>query len=250
MPDGGRLTIRADNVREQELDGAGDGHGRYVLIEVADTGCGMPAKVIERAFEPFFTTKPTGQGTGLGLSMAYGFVKQTGGEILLDSEPGRGTTVRIFLPPCAEHEEQQQPAGAQPPLVGGSETILVVEDEPDVRQTAVELLEALGYRVLSAEDAGSAIDLIEGGARVDLVFSDVVMPGKRTSFDLSEVVRERLPGTPVLFTSGYAEGVIAHKGKVAPSVNLLPKPYQATVLAARIRQLLAQRQGAKSAQPA
>lgn len=237
MNDGGTLTIRAGNVGADSPLLADVGVGDYVMVEVADTGCGMEASVLERAFEPFFTTKPTGQGTGLGLSMAYGFVKQSGGEIALRSEPGKGTSVTIFLPRSTDLPEPVQPHEAVP-LLGGLETILVVEDEADVRGSTVELLSALGYQVLEAEDAASAVALIETGAAIDLVFSDVIMPGKVSSLVLGEVVRTRLPAAQMLFTSGYAEGVLAHEGRVNAGVNLLQKPYSADVLSARIRHLL------------
>ena len=240
MPDGGTLTIRALNIARgsphlSELAG-----GDYVMIEVADTGCGMSAAVLDRAFEPFFTTKPTGQGTGLGLSMAYGFVKQSGGEIVLKSEPGQGTSVKIFLQRSAT-EAHRMEESTPAPLFGGLETILVVEDEQDVRSSTVELLSALGYQVFEAEDAASAVDVIDSGAKIDLVFSDVMMPGKMSSLELSKVVRTKLPAVQILFTSGYAEGVLAHDGRLDAGVNLLQKPYNADVLSARIRHLLRRR---------
>jgi signal transduction histidine kinase len=240
MPDGGTLTIRAANVAagSPQLDSACSSD--YVMIEVSDTGCGMPESVRQRAFEPFFTTKPTGQGTGLGLSMAYGFVKQSGGEIQLSSEPGKGTSVRIFLLRCQGEPERsdEQPAT---PLSGGPESVLVVEDEADVRSSTAGLLSALGYRVFEAEDAQQAVELIDSGARIDLVFTDVIMPGPISCVLLSQVVRDKLPGTQILFTSGYAEGVLAHEGRLDANVSLLQKPYSADVLSARIRHLLRRR---------
>ncbi|MFD2366298.1 response regulator [Pseudoduganella sp. GCM10020061] len=240
MPKGGRLLIRATNVPSGSAALSEVGNGDHVLIEVQDEGVGMPPEVMQRAFEPFYTTKPTGQGTGLGLSMAYGFVKQSGGEIQLDSQPGRGTTVRIFLPRSDGEPVQQEPQvschGAD-----GVCTILVVEDEEDVRTTTVALLSALGYRVMEAPDADSAAAMIESGLQVDLVFSDVVMPGRLTSYDLGQIVKRKLPDAQILFTSGYAEGVLAHEGKLDPSVSLLHKPYNAEALSARIRHLLRRR---------
>jgi signal transduction histidine kinase len=250
MAGGGTLTIRAANVGP---DGADVDHllppevprGHYVLIEVADTGKGMPPDVLERAFEPFFTTKPTGQGTGLGLSMAYGFVKQSGGEIVLRSEPGKGTSVRIYLP-RSEAEPvrgERVPAG---PLLGGIETILVVEDEEDVRCTTCGILSALGYKVLEAPDAAQAVEIVERGQHIDLVFTDVIMPGPVSSLQLGEAVRARLPQAQILYTSGYAEGVLAHEGKLEASVNLLQKPYHPDALSARIRHLLRSSQSVMS----
>jgi signal transduction histidine kinase len=241
MAGNGTLTIRAANVGPGGLTVPPSlPAGHYVLIEVADTGGGMSPEVLERAFEPFFTTKPTGQGTGLGLSMAYGFVKQSGGEIVLKSEAGKGTSVRIYLPRSdAEPDVVEDIAAA--PLVGGPETILVVEDEQDVRAATCGILSALGYRVLEAADAAAAKAIVESGEQIDLVFSDVVMPGPVSSLQLGEVVRERLPRAQILYTSGYAEGVLAHEGKVEANVNLLQKPYHPDALSARIRHLLRRR---------
>ena len=244
MTGGGKLTIRAQNVAAGSLLLAEVGKSQsaddYVLLEIADTGTGMEPAVLQRAFEPFFTTKPTGQGTGLGLSMAYGFVKQSGGEIVLKSEAGVGTSVKIFLLRSQAAAPEMETVISEP-LSGGQETILVVEDEEEVRRTTVELLTALGYRVLQAAHAGSAMSLIQSGMPIDLVFTDVIMPGEISSLQLSVAVREYLPDTQVLFTSGYAEGVLAHEGKLDPGVNLLQKPYTPDVLSTRIRQVLRQR---------
>ncbi|GGB82432.1 response regulator [Pseudoduganella buxea] len=243
MPGGGTLTLRARNIPSGAPELSETGNGDYLMIEVADTGKGMAPDVLHRAFEPFFTTKPTGQGTGLGLSMAYGFVKQSGGEISLKSTPGQGTSVRIFLRRSEQapaHEEETQSA----PLFGGIETILVVEDETAVREATAELLSALGYQVLQAEDADHAARQIEDGADIDLLFTDVIMPGRMSSLELSELVRRKLPKAQILFTSGYAEGVLAHEGKLDPTISLLQKPYNADVLSARIRHLLRRRKAA------
>ena len=240
MPGGGTLTIRAANVDPDTPVPPEVPRGRWVLIEVADTGKGMAPEVLERAFEPFFTTKPTGQGTGLGLSMAYGFVKQSGGEIVLDSEPGKGTSVRIYLPRSNDEPVRHEP-GTSAPLLGGPETILVVEDEEDVRSTTCGILSALGYHVLEAPDAATAVEIVESGQPIDLVFTDVIMPGPVSSLQLGEIVRKRLPQAEVLYTSGYAEGVLAHEGKLEASVNLLQKPYHPDALSARIRHLLRRR---------
>ena len=242
MAGSGTLLIRASNAGgvTPAPGGAlppGMAPGEYVVIEVADTGKGMPPEVLQRAFEPFFTTKPVGQGTGLGLSMAYGFVKQSGGELVLSSEVGRGTSVRIFLP-RSDTEAVQPEAQAEVPLCGGLETILVVEDEEDVRSSTCAILSALGYQVLDASDAAGAIAIIESGRHVDLVFTDVIMPGPVSSLQLGEAVRARLPHAQILYTSGYAEGVLAHEGKVSASVHLLQKPYHPDALSARIRHLL------------
>jgi CheY-like chemotaxis protein len=246
MGGSGTLTIRALNVGPQDPVPPEVKPGHYVLIEVADNGKGMPPEVLERAFEPFFTTKPTGQGTGLGLSMAYGFVKQSGGEIVLKSDAGRGTSVRIYLP-RSEAEPAFHEVEAVTPLVGGLETILVVEDEEDVRSTTCGILSALGYRVLEAPDASVAVQIVETGQHIDLVFTDVIMPGPVSSVDLANIVRARLPDAQVLYTSGYAEGVLAHEGKLEATVNLLQKPYHPDALSARIRHLLRRRERITSA---
>ncbi|SDF95790.1 MULTISPECIES: response regulator [unclassified Duganella] len=235
----GTLTIRARNLPAGSPlpDNHGESSADYVLIDIADTGEGMPEEVRLRAFEPFFTTKPTGQGTGLGLSMAYGFVKQSGGEIALQSTVGKGTCVQICLRRSEGTPQVLMPVPVQP-LSGGVETILVVEDEEEVRVATVDLLAALGYKVLSSADAEQAAQLIEDGVHIDLLFTDVIMPGKVSSLELSELVQRKQPTAQVLFTSGYAEGVLAHDGKLPPNVHLLHKPYTAEVLSARIRHLL------------
>ena len=238
----GTLTIRARNLPSgsEQLSKVGDGQGDYVLIEIADTGSGMSQEVMQRAFEPFFTTKPTGQGTGLGLSMAYGFVKQSGGEIALQSTLGAGTCVQIYL---RRSQAQAEPGHttALPALTGGVETILVVEDEEAVRAATVDMLSTLGYKVLSSTNAEQATHLIDGGVHIDLLFTDVMMPGRVSSLELSELVREKLPLAQILFTSGYAEGVLSHDGKLPPGVNLLQKPYTVETLSSRIRHLLRKR---------
>lgn len=237
----GKLTIRARNLAagSTQLTNIGEGQSDYILIEIADTGAGMPEEVLLRAFEPFFTTKPTGQGTGLGLSMAYGFVKQSGGEIALKSTPGVGTCVQIYLRRSQGAATTEAPA-PMPALIGGVETILVVEDEEAVRTATVDLLSTLGYQVLSSADAEQAMRLIDGGAEIDLLFTDVIMPGRVSSLELSQKVLNRQPNAKVLFTSGYAEGVLSHDGKLMPGVHLLQKPYTAETLSARIRHLLRQ----------
>ncbi|ALK98179.1 blue light sensor protein [Massilia sp. WF1] len=240
MAGSGTLTIRAANRGPDDALPPSLEAGRYVMIEILDTGKGMPADVLERAFEPFFTTKPTGQGTGLGLSMAYGFVKQSGGEIVLQSEPGKGTSVSIWLP-RSESEPTAFEDVAAAPLLGGPETILVVEDEEDVRSATCGILSALGYRVLEAPDAAVAKAIVESGEEIDLVFSDVIMPGPVSSLQLGETVRALLPHAQILYTSGYAEGVLAHEGKLEANINLLQKPYHPDALSARIRHLLRRR---------
>jgi signal transduction histidine kinase/DNA-binding response OmpR family regulator len=243
MPDGGTLRIEIGNAT---LD---DGHaasepdvtpGKYVMFAVSDTGCGMPRDVLERACEPFFTTKPEGQGTGLGLSMAYGFVKQTGGHFKIASEPGQGTTVRLYFPRSLEAEEQagQVLAG---PVRGGEETVLVVEDDPAVQLTVVETLAGLGYRVLKADNADTALGILQSGLSIDMLFTDVVMPGRLRSPELAREARRLHPAITVLFTSGYTQDAIVHDGRLDPGVELLSKPYGREQLARKVRHVLANR---------
>lgn len=211
--------------------------GQYVLLAVSDTGAGMSAEVLRHAFEPFYTTKREGEGTGLGLSMAYGFVKQSGGHINIYSEPGEGTTVRIYLPRCFEAAHpMSQPDSTD--AQGGSETILVVEDDAAVRISVVDMLKGLGYAVLSAYDAESALAMLEGGIKPDLLFTDVVMPGKLRSPELARHARHLVPGIAVLFTSGYTQNAIVHAGRLDEGVELLSKPYRRADLARKVRQIL------------
>ncbi|WP_164018067.1 response regulator [Pyxidicoccus trucidator] len=240
----GRLTIEAgnamldDHYAQLHPDAAA---GQYVLLAISDTGCGMPPEIMERAFEPFFTTKPEGRGTGLGLSMVYGFVKQTGGHIKIYSEVGHGTTIKIYLPRSLQVElPRSEPVPEQ--VEGGTETLLVVEDDAEVRATAVELLTELGYRVLKASDGQSALAIIQSGIPIDLLFTDVVMPGPVRSPELARHARTLLPDLEVLFTSGYTENAIVHGGRLDPGVHLLSKPYRREYLARKVRQLLMARQ--------
>ena len=212
--------------------------GDYVRLAISDTGCGMTAGVMAQVFEPFFSTKPVGSGSGLGLSMVYGFVKQSGGHVEIQSGLGHGTTIELFLPRTEQHEDVivAEHAG---PVLGGSETILVAEDDDGVRATVVELLGDLGYRVLKAKDAASALTVIESGMAIDLLFTDVVMPGRLKSLELARIARQSLPGIAVLFTSGYTQNVITYGDRLQAGVELLPKPYTREALARRIRHVLA-----------
>ncbi|WLA74209.1 PAS domain S-box protein [Bradyrhizobium diazoefficiens] len=247
MPDGGALTIEAGNAFLDDRYAArheGVRPGQYVMLAVTDTGSGMPADVVQRAFEPFFSTKPEGKGTGLGLSMVYGLVKQSGGHIKIYSELGHGTTVKLYFPRAHESEDVVTDISSTP-LRGGTETILVVEDDEEVRESAVALLSDLGYRVLKAKDGASAMGVIESGLPIDLLFTDVVMPGPVRSPDLARTAKERLPNLAVLFTSGYTENAIVHGGRLDRGVELLGKPYSRDQLARKIRHVLgnqAQRQ--------
>ncbi len=211
--------------------------GQYVMLAVSDTGCGMADEIVDRVFDPFFTTKGEGKGSGLGLSMVYGFVKQSGGHIKIYSEPGEGTTVRIYLPRVHESED----AVGTPEtgdVTGGTETVLVVEDDEEVRTTVTDMLRDLGYNVLTARDGLSALSIFESGVSIDLLFTDVVMPGPLRSPELARKAREIAGDIPVLFTSGYTENAIVHGGRLDPGVDLLPKPYTRQALASRVRDAL------------
>ena len=242
MPDGGKLTIETQNLRVDESYASAHSEvapGQYVAITVTDTGTGMPPHVIARAFDPFFTTKEVGKGTGLGLSQVYGYVKQTGGHVKIHSEPGEGTTVRIYLPRSASDVIDDEPDGDSGAERGQpSETILVVEDDDDVRSYTVESLRELGYRVLEAHDGPSALRLLDRQeAPILLLFTDVVMPGM-SGRELQEAALALQPGLRVLFTSGYARNAIDHGGRLDAGVKLLPKPFTLSELAAKIRDVL------------
>ncbi len=236
----GKLTIEAGNAWLDDQYAARHpdiSAGQYVMIAISDTGSGIPPENIERVFEPFFTTKPEGQGTGLGLSMVYGFVKQSGGHAKIYSELGQGTTVRLYLPRSRQEEDIVVPAEAGP-VAGGEETILVVEDDESVRSTVVDMLTDLGYRVLKAKDAQAALVVIESGIRIDLLFTDVVMPGPMRSTELAKKARGRQQDLAILFTSGYTDNAIVHGGRLDEGTHLLSKPYTREALARKIRQML------------
>lgn len=241
MANGGRLKIETRNVSVDEGDrqhNAGVPAGEYVLIAVSDTGSGMPRDVQEKAFDPFFTTKQPGQGTGLGLSQVYGFVKQSGGEIKIQSEVGHGTTIRIYLPRAAAAPEAVGHSEAS--LVGssGSETVLVVEDEGDVRSYLVETLEDLNYRVREAANGAAALALFDADPfRIDLLLTDIVMPGLNGR-ELADQLQRRQPGLKVLFMTGYSRDAIVHQGRLDPGVSLLQKPVTRAPLATKIREIL------------
>ena len=241
MPGGGRLTVGTFNA---DLDDADPGHesisGKFVVLAVTDTGTGMATEVLEHVFEPFFTTKEVGQGSGLGLSMVYGFAKQSGGQLTVFSEPGHGTTVRLYLPRAEaieRHAEPEAPREATPRSRG--EIVLVVEDNPDVRSLTTTLLGGLGYRVLEARDGKAALAILRESPRLDLLLSDVMLPGGMSGMELATEARRRRAGIKVLFMSGYADG-----DAVRPSVGLdggaplLDKPFRRDLLARKVRQIL------------
>jgi CheY-like chemotaxis protein len=241
MPDGGKLTVEAANVYLDDAYAADAevAPGQYVGIFVSDTGVGMPEDVVSKAFDPFFTTKGVGEGTGLGLSQVYGFVKQSGGHVRIYSEIGAGTTIKIYLPRLRSPDgtaEDQSSAAAIPR--GKGETVLVVEDQPDVRLYSVEMLRELGYRVLDAPDGPSGLRMIDAHRDIALLFTDVGLPGGMNGRQLADEALRRQPALKVLFTSGYARNVIVHHGRLDPGVQLLTKPFTFSGLAAKVRGVL------------
>jgi signal transduction histidine kinase len=239
MPDGGKLLLETRNVVLDETYAQANPDvkpGPYVMLAVSDTGTGMSQDVLDKVFEPFFTTKDVGKGSGLGLSMVYGFVKQSGGHIRIYSEVGHGTTIKLYLPPARGLREVTPTAA--PPLPVGNEIIMAVEDDALVRDFVIAQLQSLGYRTVGAANGPAALSLIEGGQTFDLLFTDVIMPGGMSGRDLAEKVRALRPGTRVLFTSGYTDNAIVHQGRLDPGVLLLTKPYRKSQLASMIRRAL------------
>jgi len=241
MPAGGRLTIETANV---ELDPAysrshiGVKEGQYVMLAVSDTGKGIPPDVRSRLFEPFFTTKERGKGTGLGLSTVYGIVKQSGGEIWVYSEPGKGTTFKIYLPRLADDEAQPARAAETSPVERGDETILLAEDEPGVRALAREVLRQHGYQVLEAMDVNDALRICrEHPEGIDLLLTDVVMP-VMSGRELAERVAEIRPEIKVLYMSGYTDNIVVSHGVTSIDKEFLQKPFTPRSLARKVRESL------------
>jgi CheY-like chemotaxis protein len=243
MPDGGQLLIEtsnshldADEARALDLP-AGD----YVALCVSDNGSGMADEVLKRAFDPFFTTKPIGMGTGLGLSMIYGFARQSGGGVHIDSTPGRGTRVCIYVPACNE----SSPVANDPPddrelpdRTAGGETVLVVDDEPAVRALVAEVLTDQGYRVLTADRGAVALDILRTRQTIDLLVSDVGLPGGMNGRQLADAARSLRPGLKVLFVTGYAENAALGNGQLEPGMHVLTKPFSIPSLSERVKELL------------
>jgi PAS domain S-box-containing protein len=236
MPDGGKLLLETRNVVLDEAYAAANPEvlpGPYVMLAVSDSGTGMSKEVQDRVFEPFFTTKEVGEGSGLGMSMVYGFVKQSGGYIRIYSEEGHGTTIKLYLPPARRQTEAAAPAAA--PLLRGWETIMVVEDDPLVRNFVAAQLQSLGYKTVAAADARAALVIIDNGQPFDLLFTDVIMPGGMTGRQLADETAKRRPGIKVLYTSGYTDNAIVHHGRLDKGVLLLTKPYRKSQLAKMVR---------------
>ncbi len=242
MPDGGRLTIETAAVdMEPEFAAARDMlRGSYVSIAVTDTGTGMTPDVVARAFDPFFTTKPLGLGTGLGLSMIYGFAKQSQGQVRIHSTPGLGTTVRLYLPAIALSEQAASRDDGVPdvPRAVMGETVLVVDDEPVVRMLVIDALQELGYAAIEAGDGGAGLRHIEAQGRIDLLVTDVGLPGGMNGRQLADLARLRRPGLKVLFITGFAENAVVGNGTMEPGMEVMTKPFAMDALATRIRSLI------------
>jgi PAS domain S-box-containing protein len=240
MPSGGTLTLATTEVELDDTSFGGEAGihpGRYVAISVTDDGVGMPRDVVDRAFEPFFTTKEVGKGSGLGLSMVYGFAKQSNGHVTIYSELGLGTSIRLYLP-IAENAEADQPRAVEAKTVGGDEKILIVEDDPYVRSHAISSLESVGYRVIVASDGPEALSLLRGGAEPELLFTDLVMPGGMNGWELAAKAREIRPKLKVLYTSGYPLESLIDRGESDPGAHMLSKPYRVAELARLVREVL------------
>jgi signal transduction histidine kinase len=241
MPDGGKLVVKTSN---QHLDiGFTQTQGNlqpgdYVVLSVTDTGCGMPQSTINRAFDPFFTTKPIGQGTGLGLSMIYGFSKQSRGHVAIHSEVGEGTTVSLFLPRFGGDVPQDSPVDVQhAPFAQNGETVLIVEDDPAVRVLVSTVLSDLGYAFVEAGDADSAVPILDSGQRIDLLISDVGLPGMNGR-QLAEIGRQYRPDLKVLFITGYAEHAAVRGGFLDPGMQMITKPFTFDLLTAKVREMI------------
>ncbi|MFC6478989.1 response regulator [Pseudomonas asuensis] len=240
MPNGGTIDISTSSIHLNEDHGPemdGLKAGDYIKLSIKDTGTGMTPDVQAKVFDPFFTTKPIGQGTGLGLSMVYGYIKQSKGHIRIISEPGKGTEVCLYLP-CHKGAIDEAPIGTDTAIsLGSGETVLVVEDEAVVRGLVIEVLKELGYEVLEAADSKSAIPILESHQRIDLMISDVGLPGLNGR-QLAEIARQFRPELKVLFATGYAEGSYV-KGYLGRGMALITKPFAIDTLAARIKEMLA-----------
>lgn len=247
MPEGGKLTIETSNAYlDDEYCRQHDAitPGQYVQIAVTDSGAGMSAETIDRAFEPFFTTKEAGKGTGLGLSQVYGFMKQSGGHIKIYSEPGEGTTIKLYLPRRDGEDDAISAEDSEGSDRGRGETILVVEDDDGVRQYASEILRDLNYQVIEAKDSATAIRLLDADKKFDLLLTDVVLPGKNGR-ELANEVERRRPDVKIIFMTGYSRNAIVHHGRLDAGTELIPKPLIERVLARKIRQVLDSRSSGK-----
>ncbi|MGY8563861.1 PAS domain-containing protein [Paracidovorax citrulli] len=239
MPNGGELALRAFPVRLAEGDRAAVPAGHYAVVAVSDTGSGMPPEVVERAFEPFFTTKPIGKGTGLGMSMVYGFMQQSGGHIAIDSEPGQGTTVSLFIPLVEAGVEPEPLQAPSPVALGDGQSILVVEDDPQVRMLVTVVLEDLGYAVDVVGDADGALPILASARRIDLLVTDVGLPGLNGR-QLAEIARQTRPALPVLFMTGYAEKAQERSAFLEPGMSMIAKPFLLDAFSDAVRGAMAE----------
>jgi len=241
MPKGGQLCIELRNAELDERyaeEHAEPAPGQYVMLAVSDNGTGMTPEVLARAFEPFFTTKEVGKGSGLGLSMVFGFVKQSKGHVRIYSELGQGTTVRLYLPRAIRRPGAAETSPAQAAPIGGNERVLLVEDDDMVREHLRSALRALGYEVVAVENGPRAIERLRSEDVFDLLLTDVVMPGGLSGREVAEAARQLRPQLAVLFTSGYAESAIVHHGRLEPGVHLIAKPFHRAELARKVREAL------------
>jgi CheY-like chemotaxis protein len=241
MPNGGKLTLETKNVALDDNYAAMNNDvkpGNYVMIAVSDTGLGIAQNMLDKVFEPFFTTKDVGKGSGLGLSMVYGFVKQSNGHIKIYSEEGHGTSVKLYLPQAAGVPEVSATEASIAAGDHGDESILIVEDDALVREYVVTQIRRFGYRTLAASNAAEALTVMDGPERIDLLFTDVIIPGGMNGRQLATEAVRRRPGLKVLYTSGYTENAIVHHGRLDAGVLLLPKPYISSDLARLIRTAL------------
>ena len=239
MPDGGRLTLATANAWIDERDAQGDmPPGQYISLCVSDTGTGMPPEVVARIFDPFFTTKPLGEGTGLGLSMVYGFVRQSGGQVRVCSEPGRGTRMCLYMPRHAGAAPAEAAPGVLPASAGQGETIVLIEDEPALREIVEEVLREAGYRVITAQDGPTGLQILNSDTRVDLLVTDVGLPGGLNGRQVADAARLQRPGLKVLFVTGYADTAAVGNGRLAPGMEVITKPFEIGALAYKIRALI------------
>ncbi|MFY9293504.1 MAG: hybrid sensor histidine kinase/response regulator [Methylorubrum rhodinum] len=241
MPEGGTVTVRTENLLIEDEDAAlykTVPLGAYVVISVTDTGTGMPSEILNRVMEPFFTTKGEGKGTGLGLAMVYGFAKQSGGSVKLYSEVGHGTTVRLLFPASDQKVEDERVPSPRAADRHGTESVLVVDDRPDVAATAGTILEDFGYKVTVADGPKAALDILDGEARIDLLFTDLIMPGGMNGVMLARAARERQPRIKVLLTTGYAEASLERTDAGGTEFEIINKPYKRMDLARRVRRVI------------
>jgi CheY-like chemotaxis protein len=239
-PHGGRLTIETANkwlddraAMDRDLP-----PGQYLSVCITDTGTGMSADVIARAFDPFFTTKPLGEGTGLGLSMVYGFVRQSGGQVRVYSELGRGTTMCLYLPRYTGDAESSADVAEEAIGTGEGETVLVIDDEPAIRMLIVEVLEEAGYAAIEAADGPAGLRTLQSDTRIDLLITDVGLPGGMNGRQVADAARVVRPGLKVLFITGYAENAVVGNGHLDKGMEVLTKPFEMSTLANRIRDLI------------